>query len=69
MARPVVRRREKSGVAAVLSFFCPGAGQVYNGDIGRGLLFFFGFVLSIVTIIGPPFVWIWSIVDAHEGKR
>lgn len=27
----------KPGVAAVLSFFIPGIGQIYNGDILRGL--------------------------------
>ena len=27
----------RAGVAAVLSFFIPGVGQIYNGDILRGL--------------------------------
>lgn len=51
------------GVAAVLSFFLPGAGQIYKGQIGVGLgwlagvgigylLFFFpGVVLHIVCIV------------------
>ena len=27
----------RPGVAAVLSFFIPGVGQIYNGDLWRGL--------------------------------
>jgi len=27
----------RAGVSAVLSFFIPGVGQIYNGDILRGL--------------------------------
>ncbi len=30
----------KPGVAAVLSFFLPGLGQLYNGCIFRGLIWF-----------------------------
>src|ERR1700754_3938853 len=29
-------------VAAVLSYLIPGLGQVYQGRVGKGLLFFFG---------------------------
>ncbi|MGQ0508055.1 MAG: DUF5683 domain-containing protein, partial [Myxococcaceae bacterium] len=27
----------KPGIAAVLSFFIPGVGQIYNGEIWRGV--------------------------------
>lgn len=29
------------GVAAVLSFFWPGVGQIYNGELAKGLVLFF----------------------------
>lgn len=28
------------GIAAVLSFFFPGVGQIYKGQIGRGVFYF-----------------------------
>ena len=31
------RNMSRPGIAAVLSFFIPGLGQLYNGDIFRGL--------------------------------
>ncbi len=30
----------KAGTAAMLSFFIPGAGQLYNGDFARALFWF-----------------------------
>ena len=27
------------GLAAIISFFFPGLGQIYNGEIGKGILF------------------------------
>ncbi|OGQ34113.1 MAG: hypothetical protein A3F16_02330 [Deltaproteobacteria bacterium RIFCSPHIGHO2_12_FULL_43_9] len=44
-------------LTALLSLFCPGAGQIYNGEPGKGVLF-----LSTFWIFGIP--WIWSIIDA-----
>ena len=49
------------GLAAVLSLFIPGAGQCYNGHIGKGLLFFFTSWLIIP--------WIWSIFDAYNSAN
>ena len=60
------------GTAAVLSFFFVGLGQIYNGEIGRGLGFFFGCLLSIcataiiVGFITTPIIWIWAIYDAYQ---
>jgi TM2 domain. len=56
--------------AKILSFFCPGLGQIYVGRILRGIVFFSGFVISVILIFGgiglllSPAVWIWSIYDA-----
>jgi len=58
-AQPVVMGIHKNaGLAAVLSFFIPGAGQMYNGQIGKGILFF------ITSWLVIP--WIWSIFDAYS---
>jgi TM2 domain-containing membrane protein YozV len=60
------------GVAAVLSFFFVGLGQIYNGEIGKGLVFMFcGFVsgLMMFILIGfvtTPILWIFGIIDAYK---
>lgn len=60
------------GVAAVLSFFFVGLGQIYNGEIGKGLVFMFcGFIsgLMIFILIGivtTPILWIFGILDAYK---
>ncbi len=62
------------GLAAVLSFFLPGLGQVYNGRIAKGLVLFvlgplvFLGVLGWVVIGYVLFVplWIYAIYDAYR---
>jgi TM2 domain-containing membrane protein YozV len=41
---------KNSGLAAVLSFFLPGVGQIYNGDFLRGIFW----------LIVTPGLWIGS---------
>lgn len=60
------------GLAAVLSFFWPGLGQVYNGQIAKGLVFVvlaavFGWLMMIVVgFVLYPILWIYSIYDAYR---
>lgn len=64
--------RRDPGIAAVLSFLVTGLGQIYNGEIGKGILlvviqvinFFLCFVL--IGLITSPLVWIYGIYDAHQ---
>jgi TM2 domain-containing membrane protein YozV len=55
----------KPGIAAVLSFFVPGLGQIYKAQILDGLLFLF-FTLVGIAFAGPGgfLVWILSIYNA-----
>jgi len=69
-------RRKDAGVATLLSFFLPGAGQLYNGQIGKGLAFLLVsiFVNFPLMFIGIGFVtalatWIWAMVDAHSSAE
>ncbi|MFH0912475.1 MAG: hypothetical protein V1807_02350 [Patescibacteria group bacterium] len=39
---------KNSGLAAVLSFFVVGLGQIYNGQIGKGIFFLVGYYLVFV---------------------
>lgn len=74
---PYVRLPKSPGLAAFLSLF-PGLGQVYNGQIARAFVFFFGFVGSIyLTASGHefpfafviPFVYLFNIIDAWKGAN
>lgn len=62
---------EKNTIAAVLSFFLPGLGQVYKGHILRGIAFFIGFWLMIggafiICCTAPValVIWAYGIYDA-----
>jgi TM2 domain-containing membrane protein YozV len=64
--------RKNPGVAAVLSFFFSGLGQIYNGQIGKGLLFISAQTVSLflmfilIGFITSPIIWIWGMVDAYR---
>ena len=66
---------KSSGLAVVLSFFISGLGQIYNGQIAKGLGFLFAVIVSwLLTflIIGwlPLLIfWIWSMVDAYKSAE
>jgi len=62
-------------IAIVLSFFWPGLGQLYNGQIGKGIIFMIcSFVSALLmwVIIGfllYPIVWIWGLIDANASAK
>ena len=73
----MVSGTKNSGLAAVLSLTIPGLGQMYAGQIGRGLLLLFiGIPLTVIIalfffwLILPLFLplafWIWNIFDAYN---
>jgi len=73
---PCIRGEESPGIAAVLSFLFTGLGQIYNGQIGKGIVFVIVgaiFALTILVLIGLvlyPVFWIYNIYDAyHTAKR
>ena len=59
-------------VAAILSFLINGLGQIYNGEIGKGILIFVIQIVNalltmvIIGLITLPIVWIWSVYDAYK---
>lgn len=63
------------GVSLIASFFIPGLGSMINGDVGKGVIFLVGYIISLVlTIILIGFIgifvfWIWGMVDAYNGAR
>jgi TM2 domain-containing membrane protein YozV len=69
-------RRKDAGVATLLSFFLPGAGQLYNGQVGKGLAFLLVtlFVNLPLMFVGVGFLtglitWIWGMMDAHSSAE
>lgn len=57
------------GVAAVLSFFIPGAGQIYKGQIGFGLVLLVLAVIGYFMLIVPGLlVHIAAIANAYSGR-
>lgn len=62
-------------LAAVLSALITGLGQIYNGQIGKGLLMLFLQIIAVVMtaiLIGfliIPVIWVWTIYDAYKGAE
>ena len=62
-------------VATILSFFFMGLGQIYNGQIGKGILFIVLYGISAalffvgVGFITTPILWIWGMVDANNSAK
>lgn len=63
------------GLAAVLSLVLSGVGQIYNGQILKGVAFIvaqlINFALTTILIGWVPLVivWVWAIWDAHRVAR
>ncbi len=58
---------EKSaGFAVLCSFVIPGLGQIYNGEVGKGVAMLFGTFIGVIFFIIPGIVvWIYGIYDAY----
>ncbi|WP_303969390.1 hypothetical protein [Sporosarcina ureae] len=63
---------KQPGIAAVLSFFWTGVGQIYNGQILKGILLIIlqginGLLMFVgIGFITYPIVWIWGMYDAYK---
>jgi len=80
---PASQSEQKNpGLAAVLSFFLAGAGQIYNGEIGKGIALAISEVIVVVIIvmtiwilIGFFFIPIWFVLlgyavwDAYDKAQ
>ena len=63
------------GIAALASALFFGGGQIYNGQIGKGLMFMFaGFISALlifvaVGIVTTPLIWGYGIYDANKTAK
>jgi TM2 domain-containing membrane protein YozV len=62
-----INSNQKHGVPALLSFFIPGLGQIIKGQVGKGILIFFGVGLGMLLVIPGIILWIWQIADAYNN--
>ena len=54
--------RRNPGQAAVLSFVFSGLGEIYNGQILKGLLImFFTIISTLVLLVGSLFIALWIL--------
>jgi TM2 domain-containing membrane protein YozV len=63
------------GLAAVLSFFYMGLGQIYNGQLAKGIAFFVAYSVSwllmfvVIGLITTPILFIYGIFDAYRSAE
>jgi hypothetical protein len=58
------------GLSALLSFFIPGLGQAYNGNVYRGVIFLIGTLIGLVLLVVPGIiVFIYGIYDAYSTAK
>jgi TM2 domain-containing membrane protein YozV len=68
-------QEKNPGLAAVLSALFVGLGQIYNGQIGKGLILILAYIISwalmllIIGFITTPLIWIFGIYDAYNTAK
>ncbi|MFT5695737.1 MAG: TM2 domain-containing membrane protein YozV [Myxococcota bacterium] len=68
--RVLVSRSPSPGIAAVLSVLIPGLGQVYNGNLVTGALWFLATSFGYWAILVPGFfLHAASVWCAYRGAR
>jgi len=67
--------QKNPGVAAVLSFFITGLGQIYNGQFAKAAVFFGAMIVNVLLcyiVIGflTGFItWAYGIYDAYKSAE
>jgi len=63
------------GLAAVLSFFYMGLGQIYNGQIAKGIAFIIAYsvswllILVVVGLFTTPILFFYGMYDAYKSAE
>lgn len=71
--RPVIYKNP--GLAAVFSFFFMGLGQIYNGQIVKGIVFIVAYGISwvlcliLIGFITTPILWFFGMYDAYSQAQ
>jgi TM2 domain-containing membrane protein YozV len=69
--QPVAVRQEKNaGVALILSFLFTGSGQVYNGEMGKGIGVLLGTIIGYMIFVIPGLlVFLYGLYDAYTTAQ
>ncbi len=60
----------RNPILAVLSLIVAGLGQIYNGQIGKGVIFMFlQLINGALTVVLMPIVGLWTAVGRCETAR
>jgi TM2 domain-containing membrane protein YozV len=57
-----------AGFALFLSLLICGVGQMYNGQVAKGILMLIGCAALWIALLGWV-IWIWSMVDAYQTAK
>lgn len=64
----LIQPKWNRGIAAVLSLIIPGAGQMYKGQVGNGLLWLIFVVIGYAVLVIPGlFLHLFCIIGAASG--
>ncbi len=76
IAPPPTPQSEKNpALSLILSFLLPGLGQIYNGQVDRGVLMIFGAIIfgALILISIGIFLylglWVYGMYDAYKGAE
>jgi TM2 domain-containing membrane protein YozV len=68
--QPLPVRHKSAGLAALGSFCFSGLGQVYNGQLRKGLAIFFGTIAGVLLFVVPGIIiWIFGVRDAWQTAK
>lgn len=75
MTDQVPKFYKNPAIATILSFFFMGLGQIYNGEIAKGVIFIVLYAMSwlamflVIGLLTTPVLWIWGMVDANNSAK
>jgi TM2 domain-containing membrane protein YozV len=70
---PTLINQKEPFFAAILSFLIPGLGQLYNGEVGKGIAYFLiacvcgALIFVVIGFILYPLWFIYQIYDAYAS--
>jgi len=71
VSAPSAANKKEPFLALILSFLIPGLGQLYNGDLTKGIFLFLGAIVSVVLMfvcigfLTYLAIWIYGMYDAY----
>ena len=61
---------KSAGIATLLSCILPGVGQIYLGQVVKGIVMLAAYLVLGATVILPLAIWIAAMIDANKiGKK